>query len=89
MKGPHRTVITVSGERRTGVIGNPVPVEELTELQAKSVGVLAGKSGHDDVVDVAIVKGAIRRSDAVVTSNPTHIRLVADATRTRLRIQTV
>jgi hypothetical protein len=64
-------------------------VEGFTEQQAKSVGVLAGRSGHDDVVDVGVVEGAIRRSDAVVTSNPTHIRMVADATRTRLRIETV
>ena len=64
-------------------------IEELTEQQAKDVGVLVGKSGHDDIVDVAVVEGAIRRRDAVVTSNPTHIRAVADAVRARLRIETV
>lgn len=64
-------------------------VEDLTELQARDVGVLVGKSGHDDVVDVAVVEGAIRRRDAVVTSNPTHISAIADAGRARLRIESI
>jgi hypothetical protein len=64
-------------------------IEALAEDQAKAVGVLGGKSGHDDIVDITVVEGAIRRSDAVVTSNPTHITLIADAVRVRLRIKTV
>ena len=40
-------------------------------------------------VDVTVVEGAIRRHDAVVTSNPTHIRRIADATRTKLTVETV
>jgi hypothetical protein len=53
------------------------------------VGVLAGKSGHDDIVDVSVVEGAVRRSDAVVTSNTAHIRMVADADGARLRIESI
>jgi hypothetical protein len=64
-------------------------VEDLTERRARDVGVLVGKSGHDDVVDVAVVEGAIRRRDAVVTSNPTHIGAIADAVRARLRIESI
>jgi hypothetical protein len=64
-------------------------IEALAEDQAKAVGVLGGKSGHDDIVDITVVEGAIRRSDAVVTSNPTHITLIADAVRVRLRIKTI
>lgn len=64
-------------------------IEDLAEGRAKDVGVLAGKSGHDDVVDVAVVEGALRRRDVVVTSNPTHIAAIADAVRARLRIETV
>jgi hypothetical protein len=52
-------------------------------------GVLAGKSGHDDIVDVAVVEGAIRRGDAIVTSNVTHIRKVAEAAGAELRIESV
>ena len=50
---------------------------------------LAGQSGHDDIVDVSVVAGAVRRGDAVVTSNMTHIRMVADATGARLRIEPI
>ena len=68
--------------------------EELSENQARRVGLLAGKSGHDDVVQVAVVQvavveGAVRRRDAVVTSNPSHVRSVADALRARIRIATI
>lgn len=54
-------------------------VEALSGDQARRVGVLAGRSGHDDIVDVTVVEGAVRRHDAVVTANDDHIRLVADA----------
>lgn len=64
-------------------------VEVMDEPQARAVGVLAGKASHDDVVDVAVVEGAVRRSDAIVTSSPTHIRAIADAARARVTIQTI
>lgn len=64
-------------------------VEHLTEAQAKDVGVIAGRSGHGDIVDVTVVEGAIRRGDGVVTSDPNHIRAVADAVGARLRIESV
>lgn len=64
-------------------------VEHMDADQAKRVGVLAGKSAHDDIVDVTVVEGALRRRDGVVTSNPTHIRMIADAVRARLLIETV
>lgn len=64
-------------------------VEPMSEEQARHVGVLAGQAAHDDVVDVAVVEGAIRRGDAVVTSNEGHIRSVADAARVRLRLERI
>ena len=64
-------------------------IEAMDMVQAKAVGVLAGRAGHDDVVDVTVVEGAVRRSDAVVTSSPTHIRTIADAVRSRLHIETI
>ena len=63
--------------------------EPLTDDQAKAVGTLAARARHDDIVDVTVVEGAIRRHDTIVTSNPTHIRNIADATRTRLTIETI
>jgi hypothetical protein len=64
-------------------------IEPLSDEQAKAVGTLGGRSGHDDIVDVTVVEGAVRRLDAVVTSNPTHIRTIADAVRARLTIETI
>jgi len=63
--------------------------EPMSEDLAKNVGVLAGQSGHDDIVDGCVVEGAVRRGDAVVTSNVTHIRMVADAAGARLRIEPI
>ena len=53
------------------------------------MGVLAGKADHDDIVDVTVVEGAIRRGDGVVTSNHAHIRTIADAARAKLTIERV
>jgi hypothetical protein len=64
-------------------------VEEMTEEQAKRVGVLAGKAQHDDIVDVTVVEGAARRGDGIVASNRTHIRKIADAAKARIRIDSV
>ena len=64
-------------------------IENMEADQAKAVGVLAGKAAHDDVVDVTVVEGAHRRRDVVLTSNPTHIRAIADAVRVRLHVHTV
>lgn len=64
-------------------------VEDMDDERAKAVGVLAGKSSHHDIVDVAVVEGAIRRRDAIVTSNPTHMHAIADAVRARLHIEAV
>jgi len=61
----------------------------LSEDLARHVGVLAGKSGHEDIVDVTVVEGAIRRGDAIVTSNVTQIRKVAEAAPAELRIESV
>ena len=64
-------------------------IEPMSEEQARKVGVLAGKAAHDDIVDVTVVEGAIRRGDAVVTSNEDHIRHIANAARARLRIERI
>jgi hypothetical protein len=64
-------------------------VEPVSPDQAHRVGELAGRSGLEDVVDVTVVEGALRRGDdVVVTSNESHIRQVVDATGKRLRFET-
>jgi hypothetical protein len=50
---------------------------------------LAGKASHDDIVDVAVVEGAIRRGDAVVTSDATHIAKIATHAGIALWIESV
>jgi predicted nucleic acid-binding protein len=64
-------------------------IEPMTEELARSTGVLAGKADHNDIVDVAVAEGAIRRGDVIVTSNITHIRRVTDAASARLHIETI
>jgi hypothetical protein len=64
-------------------------VEWMTEDQARQVGILADRSGHDDVVDVTVVEGALRRGDAVVTSNREHIEKVGQAAGLTLHIEDV
>ena len=79
------------GERQARLAGllRMCDVEPMSELLARNIGVLVGQSGHDDIVDVAVVEGAIRRGDAVVTSDASHIRKVASAAGHNLRIQSV
>lgn len=67
----------------------PCDVEPMTDLQARAVGTLAARAGHDDVVDVTVVEGAIRRRHAIVTSDEGHIRKIAVAARVALRIESV
>ena len=63
--------------------------EPLSGDLARDVSVLAGRSDHDDIVDVSVVEGALRRGDAIVTSNVTHIRKIADAAGASPRIEPI
>jgi hypothetical protein len=64
-------------------------VEDLSSGLARATGALPARSGHDDVVDVSVVEGAIRRRHAVVTSNPTHIRKIANAAGVMVEMHSV
>lgn len=64
-------------------------VEDLTGTRARAVGALAARARHDDIVDVSVVEGALRRNHTVVTSNASHIRKVAAATGADLTIHSV
>ena len=58
-----------------------VEVPPLDPLTARTVGVLSGRSGHTDIVDVHVVVVA-RQVDAVVlTSDPDDLRLVDPGVR--------
>jgi hypothetical protein len=64
-------------------------VEEMTDEQARRVGIMVGRSKHNDIVDVTVVEGAIRRGDLVVTSNRSHIAKIADGARHRVLIEDI
>ena len=65
-------------------------IEHMTADQARRVGELAGRSTHDDVVDVTVVEGAVRRGgDVVITSNEADIRRISEASGKRLRVEVV
>lgn len=49
----------------------------------------SGTANHDDIVDVTVVEGALRRRDAVVTANETHMYGIAGAVRGRVRIEAI
>jgi hypothetical protein len=71
-------------QHRLSMLLQGCKVEDLTQLQARRVGELVARSGVDDTVDVAVAEGAMRRSDAVVTSNRAHIEQVAHAVGRRV-----
>lgn len=56
-------------------------VESLDDDLARAVGLLCGRSGHDDIVDVSVALCARRRNHAVVTSDPDDIHGVDPSLR--------
>jgi hypothetical protein len=64
-------------------------IDPLTETQARAVGVLAAASGLDDTVDLTVAEGALRRGDAVLTSNRTHLEQAAGAVGRTIAIHDV
>lgn len=64
-------------------------IEDLTKGHARAVGALAARANHDDIVDVSVVEGAVRRNHAVVTSNAGHIRKLATAAGADIAIHSV
>ena len=64
-------------------------IEAMNETQAREIGSLIAQSGLADIVDVAVVEGAVRRGDAVVTTNRSHIEQIADVTNASIPIHDV
>jgi len=65
-------------------------VEPMTAEQARRVGVLVGTAGHEDIVDVAVVEGALRRGDDVIlTSDQSHIHKIVSSTGRSVRVEAV
>ena len=64
-------------------------VEPMSEEQAKAVGELVGRSGHENIVDVTVIEGARRRGDSIVTSDPRDLDRIASSVRSRIVIEPV
>jgi hypothetical protein len=61
-------------------------VEALTEPRARAIGALARLSQLHDTVGLAVAEGAMRRDDAVVTSNRSHIERAVGAMHRTIEI---
>ena len=61
-------------------------IEALDEPGARVVGQLLARSNTTDVVDASVVAGALRRGDAVVTSDQRDIEKLARAVGRRVNI---
>ena len=61
-------------------------VEALDEDRAKVVGRALGQSKTRDVIDAAVVLGAMRRRDTVLTSDVPDLKVICDALRASVRL---
>lgn len=61
-------------------------VEDCDNAQARRVGALLAKAARSDVVDGAVVEGALRRNDLVVSSDPGDLGSLAAAAHRRLEV---
>jgi predicted nucleic acid-binding protein len=64
-------------------------VEPVDEPAAKRIGAFLGRTRQSDVVDAAVVVGALARGDTILTSDPEDIRRLLGPARGRVRIVTV
>jgi predicted nucleic acid-binding protein len=64
-------------------------VEPMDEPVAKRIGAFLGRTRQRDVVDAAVVVGALARGDTILTSDPEDIRRLVGQVRGRVRIVTL
>ncbi len=64
-------------------------VEPFDEAEARQAGNACGLAGTSDVVDAAVVVGAMARGDAVVTSDPDDLVKIAEALGGKLVVRVV
>lgn len=62
-------------------------VEPLDEDAARAVGVLIGRGPTNDVVDVSVVEGAIRRGDSVVSGDGGDLLAIAASVHAKLEVE--
>lgn len=59
-------------------------VEALDEVRSRAAGHACGRSQTSDVIDAAVVVGAVARGDLLVTSDANDMTRIASALHTRL-----
>jgi predicted nucleic acid-binding protein len=64
-------------------------IEPLDEAGARGAGRLLGRAKSADAVDASVVAGALRRGDAVVTSDRRDIETLANAVGRRIGVISV
>jgi hypothetical protein len=64
-------------------------VDPLDEPAARLTAALLARAGGSDVIDASVVTGALRRGDAVATSDRGDLTRLADAAGRRLGIITI
>jgi hypothetical protein len=68
-----------------GLVSLACQVEPLEAGNAKAAGALLGRCSLDvGAVDASCAEGALRRGDAVVTTNHSHLQALADGAGRRL-----
>lgn len=93
MRGQLPTVPTIilveawRGSAKVARLLEGCQIEELDEHKGKAAGVLRGRcTGAVEAADAVVVAGALRRGDAVVTSNRGHIETLASAVGRRIAV---
>jgi predicted nucleic acid-binding protein len=64
-------------------------IEALSEKQARNVGALAARARKAQIIHVCVVEAAVRRNHTVVTSDPSDLRMIADAAKCTLVLHVV
>lgn len=64
-------------------------IEPMNEMISRRVGVLAARTGHADVVDLAVIEAAQRLGLTVVTSDRPDVAAIASSLRRPVPVVTV
>ena len=62
-------------------------VEALDDTRARAAGILAGRARTADIVDASVVEGALRRGDAIVSSDEGDLDAIAAAVSRRINVE--
>ena len=64
-------------------------IEDLDESHARASGVACARAGTRDVVDAAVVVGALARGDRVITSDPDDLERIAASLYSTIQVHRI